>query len=135
MADEGAGASITFGTSGTTINAISIQATGIAREALETTHLQTTGGFKTFIPADYVDGGEVQVTFRYDPDTQPPYNAAAETITITYPVPASKNNGATEAATGFVSSFDPPTLSNDTVMDASMTIKRSGPVTFTAATT
>lgn len=135
MADEGSGASITFGTSGTTINAISIQGSGIAREALETTHLQTTGGYKTYIPADYKDPGEISVTFRYDPDTQPPIAAAAETITITYPVPVGENNGATEASSGFVTSFDGPTLENDTVMDATMTIKRTGPITFTDAST
>lgn len=134
MADEGSGASITFGTSGTTINATSIQATGVSREALETTHLGTTGGTKTYIPADLKDPGEISVTFRYDPDTQPPI-AAAETITITYPVPATKNNGATEASSGFVSSWDAPTLENDTVMDATFSIKRTGPITYVDATT
>ncbi len=134
MADEGSGASITFGTSGTTINAISIQATGLAREALETTHLGTTGGYKTYIPADFKDPGEISVTFRYDPDTQPPVTTA-ETITITYPVPAGKATGATEASSGFVSSWDAPTLENDSIMDATFTVKRTGVVSFVDSST
>ena len=135
MADEGSGATITFGTSGTALQCISIQGSGIAREALETTHLATTGGYKTYLPADYKDPGEISCTFRYNPDTQPPVAAVAETITITYPVPTGKNNGATEASSGFVTTFDGPSLENDTIMDATCTIKRTGAVTFVDATT
>ena len=132
MADEGSGASITFGTSGTTINATSIQASGVAREALETTHLGTTGGYKTFIPADLKDPGEIAVTFRYNPNVQPPISTA-ETITITYPVPAGDSSGATEASSGFVSSWDPPACENDAVMDATFTVKRTGVITYTTS--
>ena len=134
MALEGSGATITFGTSGGTYNCTSIQGSGIAREALETTHLGTTGGYKTYIPAAKQDPGEINITFRYDPNVQPPI-AAAETITITYPVPTGMNVGATEASSGFVSSWEAPNLELDSIADATMTIKRTGVITFTDATT
>ena len=134
MADEGSGASITFGTAGTTLKATSIQASGVSREALETTHLLTTGGYKTFIPADNKDPGEISVTWNYDPDVQPTFGAA-ETITITYPVPVGDATGATEVSSGFWTGFEPPASENDSIMSASGTIKRTGVILYTDAST
>lgn len=128
MADEGHGGSITFGTSGTTINARSIQRTGLTREAIGTTHLGTSGG-KTFQPGDTYDPGEVAVSFLWDPDTPMPYTAVAETITLTYPVPSGLTNGATEAASGFIINHDGGNMETDTEMLASITIKLSGAIT------
>ena len=133
MADEGSGATLTFGTSGTSLDIVSIQAGGVTREALETSHLDTSTG-KTFQPGDLHDPGEISVTWRYNPNVRPPYTASAETITITYPVPAGGSSGATEASTGFITSWDAPTLENDTIMDATLTIKRSGVISFTTST-
>jgi hypothetical protein len=134
MADDGAGATLTFGTSGTTLNKVSVQSQGYAREALETTHLATTGGYKTYIPADFKEPGTVSLSWLYDPDVQPPIEAATETITITHPVPTGAVAGATEVFSGFVTDWDPPELANDTVMTATLTIKKTGIPTFTDAT-
>lgn len=133
MADEGAGAVLVFGTSATVLNKVQIQSQGYSREALETTHHATTGGYKTFIPGDFVDPGTVTVTWRYDPDVQPPITAAVETITITYPIPAGStaSGGATEAFSGFVQDWDAPNLEIDAIMDATLTIKKTGLPTFT----
>jgi len=134
MADDGAGASITFGTSATTIAAIRIQEVGLTRAVLDQTHHGTTGGYKVFAPADFKDPGGLQVDFYYDPDTQPP-EGPAETVTVTYPVPTGKNNGATAATSAFVETWDGPPLEIDSVMQSTMTLKRSGPISRTDATT
>ena len=135
MADEGAGASLTFAT--TTNNAFevtSIQAQGISRESLETTHHGTTGGHKTFQPGDFRDPGTIAVTVLYDPNgPRPPVAAAAEVVTITYPVPSGDTSGATEASTAFVTDWDAPALEIDSIMEATMTLKRSGVITYTTS--
>lgn len=132
MADEGSGATLTFGTSGTSLDLLTIQATGVARAAIETTKLSTTGG-KTFMPGDRYDPGQISCSFQYNPNVRPPYSNAAETITITYPVPAGLTNGATEASSGFVTQFDAGNCEGDTVMVGSVTIKRTGAVMYTNA--
>jgi hypothetical protein len=53
-----------------------------------------------------------------------------ETITITYP-DYPTGTSSTEASNGFISDFDPSMCEIDTVVNGSMTIKRSGPITFT----
>jgi hypothetical protein len=132
MADEGSGATLTFGTSGTSLDVLTIQASGVSRAAIETTKLATTGG-KTFMPGDRYDPGEISVSFQYNPNVRPPFSNAAETITVTYPVPAGSTNGATEASSGFVTQFDAGNCEGDTLMTGSVTIKRTGSITFTNA--
>jgi hypothetical protein len=129
MADEGTGATLTFGTTGVTLDITSIASGGITREALETTNLGTTNA-KTFIPGDLYDPGEITVQFQTNPDTQPPFTNASETVTITYPVPTGSNNGATEASSAFVTSVDVSTCEVDSIMMGSCTIKRTGAITF-----
>ena len=132
MADEGTGATLTFGTTGVSQDVTSISSGGITREALETTNLDTTNA-KTFIPGDLYDPGELTVQFQTDPDTQAPFSNVAETITITYPVPTGSNNGATEASSGFVTAYDVSTCEVDSIMMGSCTVKRTGAITFNDA--
>ena len=135
MADEGAGATLTFGTSGTSLDLLTIQGTGISREDIDITHHGTTSGYKEYQPADRVEGGEVPVTILYDPDVRPPFNAAKETITITYPIPSGKVGGATEAFSGYINNFDRASLEIDQRMEAGFTLKVAGAITFTNSTT
>ena len=132
MADEGSGATLTIGTTGVSLDITSIASGGVSREALETTNLGTTNG-KTFIPGDTYDPGEITVQFQTDPDVQAPFSNAAETITITYPVPTGETNGATEASSGFVTSWDPGSCEVDSIMMGSCTIKRTGNLSFADA--
>ena len=134
MADDGAGATLTFATSTATFDITSVQGQGVSRESLPTFHHGTTGGYKTFMPADFKDPGTVTVSWLYDPNEQPTIGAAAETITITYPVPSGDVSGATEASSGFWSDWDAPEISIDQVMIATGTIKRSGVISYTTST-
>ena len=127
---EGTGATITLGTTGVSLQATSIQSQGIAWEALPTTNLATTNA-KTFLRGELYDPGTITVAFQTDPTTLTSLltNAAAtETITITYP----DTGAATEASSGFITNIDPGSMEVDSVIMGSVTIKRTGVVTFEA---
>lgn len=133
MADGAHGATITF-QSGFFGEITAIALSGYARGATETTHSTSTSGWKTFQPSDLKDAGELEVTIRFDPDDTPPIDQAAETVTLTFPVPSGLTNGATLAATGFMTNFNAnlDTIGDD-AMEASATIKYSGVPTWTDA--
>ena len=131
MADVGDGASFTM--TGFTGDIISINNSGISRGVVDSTHLGTSAA-KTFIPGDLYDPGEVELTVQHDPNEQPPFTASATTATITYPTPSGGASGATHAASGFVSSWDPGNIANDELMTSSVTVKWTGAITFTDST-
>ena len=133
MADTGHGATIAFATSGFTAQYTSIGGSESSRESLETTHLGTTTG-KTFVPGDLPDNGELECEFFYDPDEQPPFNSAAETITLTYPLPSGGSTAATEAFTGFITNWSRPEKVTDQLMKSTFTVKVSGDITYTDST-
>lgn len=124
MPDTGTGTTIAFGTSGFTAEIMSVNGNDISREDIETTHMGTTN-YKTFIPGDLVDGGTLEVEFSLDPDDQPPVTAAAETITVTFPVPSGLSSGATYVFSGYVNSWS-FTDAKEELMTGSMTIKVDG---------
>jgi len=131
--DLGTGASISFGTSSFASQLTDISFSGMARESIETTHLGTavagTGkiGSKTFLPGVLVDPGEMSIEGHFNPDTVPPIEASAETITITFA------EGATWAGSGFMTSYEPGVPLEDK-MTFSATIKWTGNITVTAST-
>lgn len=129
---EGTGATITLSQTGVSILATSIQSQGISWAEIETTNLGTTGGAKTFIQGDLYDPGSINVNFNTeatDLDTLL-VNSSSETVTITYP----DQYGSTEVGNGFVTSLDPGTMEVDTLVTGSLTIKRTGKITFTDGT-
>lgn len=132
MADVGTGTSVAFGTSAYSANLEDLSWGGLERPKVATTHLGTTT-MGTSMPGDIVEPGSVTLIVQYDPDTQPPIEGAAETITITYPVPTGHSNGATHAFTGYVTKFTPPDAKVDTLMLATIELAISGDVSFTDA--
>lgn len=124
MADTGNGATITFGTTGFTGEIISIGGNEASLEALDTSHLGTTGNM-TKAPADLVDQGDFSIEFFFDPDTQPTIGTV-ETITVTFPVPSGGLTGATLAGTGFINSFKWGPLENNSLMRGTAGITWSG---------
>lgn len=124
MADVGTGTTVAFGTSSFTAEVLSVNGNDISREDIETTHMGTTN-YRTFMPSDLVDGGSVDMEIAFDPDSQPPFTAAAETITITFPLPAGQSTPADVEFSGYVSSWswsDPL----EERMTADITIKVDG---------
>ena len=104
MADVGTGTQVTFATSGFAAELLSVNGQDIARDEIETSHMGTVG-YKTFMPADLIDPGAVDLEFAFDPDERPPVEQPPEQITITFPVPPGKSNGARVQGIGFISQW------------------------------
>lgn len=127
--DTGFGASITF-SSGFAACIRDINWSGISREAIDTTCNSTSNGAMTFMPSDLEDPGELRVDLLFNPKTTPPYTSAAETITVTFPIPAGNTTATTWAASGFMTNFEFGAPYND-LMTATATLKFSGAITIT----
>lgn len=133
MTDVGTGATLGFGTTGFTANIQSMSWGGIDIEKVPSSHLLTVGG-KTYLKADLYDPGDLTVEIQYDPNDRPPFEAVAETITLTYPIPAGGSTGATHAATGFITNWVPGQLNVDGLMVSTIVISFSGSITFVNST-
>ena len=129
-ADTGTGSTVTFGTSGWAGEILDINFDGFNREAIDTTHLGTTTA-RTFMPSDLYDPGELTLEVQFDGDDGPPI-AAAETITITFPLKSGDTTAGNWAGSGFVTgfSFGLPLEGKQT---GTMTIKFTGAITETDA--
>lgn len=125
MADTGNTSTITFGTSGFTANFHMIGSFEQERPVVKTSHLGTSNR-ETYIPGDLYEPGSFECEFEYDPDEQPPIGGAAETITITHPVPSGSSNGATAAGSGFISKWSSAELKNNELMVGKCTVQFDG---------
>jgi hypothetical protein len=125
LVDVGTGFTIVFGTSAFTAELLEITPPPQSRESFDTSHQGTTTA-RTKTPGTLVDNGELLINFHFNPDTEPPIDAAAETITITFP------STATWAFSGFMTNYAPEgTFENKMV--ASATVVVSGDIAVTAA--
>lgn len=125
MADTGFGASITFQT-GFFAQFRVIDDIGSTREAIETTNNATTDGWATFIPSDIKKMKACRIEMLFDPDTEPPIDAAAEAVTITFP------GGATLACQGFLTDVG-ISVPYDDLMMQECELQLSGAPTWTPA--
>lgn len=134
----GHGAVLLFGTSITFVPAvISISGFEMARGDLDKSHLGS-GDYREFIPGDITDPGEFTVDFFYDANSQPPFLADPETITIRLVDSSAGTVHATTSAqvsgTGYIKSWSTPEVVTGTLMRCQVTIKWSGALTFRAET-
>jgi len=124
MALTGNTGTIAFGTSAIVLSWTKIGEWQTTRAKLETSHLGTTV-FKTFMPDDLADPGEVEVEALFDPTKAlGSIGAAAETITITYPKTA--GTAANLAGTGFITALGLPELVNGSVSKRKIKIAFNG---------
>ena len=131
MALELHGTTITF-QSGFFAEIQSVSVDGMSRAAHDKSHTGTDR-WRTFFFSRLTDPGGLSVGIRYDPDTTPPINEAAETITITFPVPDGRDNGATIRCSGGMTEFSISGGAPDGMLEASCTLKFSGEPIFTAS--
>jgi len=110
MADTGIGTSIAFGTMAWTPAMLNITPEAITRETLRTSNLSTTGAHAK-MPHDLHDVTGFAIRGQFDPDDWPDYDAASETITITWP------DANTTAFTGWMDSFTPGAANMDGLME------------------
>ena len=104
-ADEGFGTTITFSSSFfAEIQKVALK--GYARNAIQTTHMTTTSGYRTFQPSDLKDPGTLTIDLSFRPNDDIPITSVAATCTVTFPTPAGSSTGATLACSAFLTSFD-----------------------------
>lgn len=126
------GMSVSF--SGFAAEIVDIQAYGGAqREAVDVTH-QGSGNYMQFKPAPIVSSTDVTITCAFygsqNPDTL--IRGAAGTLTITEPIPDGLSNGATYAATAFITAIQ-PSATHKAKIATNVTWKITGGWTFTPA--
>lgn len=133
MADLGTGATLTY--AGLTANLMSVEVSGVAREAVETSHLGTTTA-RTFIPGDLYDAGTLEAEVQYDtedPNTNMAiFDDAASTLTLTFPLASGDATAATLAASAFVQDHS-ITVGLEELAMATFTFKLSGAITLANA--
>ena len=131
---EGFGCSITFN-SGFCAAIINVDDGDYSRPAHDTTNdatpLNTLHAWRTKIPSKLIDPGELKITLLYDPNKRPPIDAAAETITVTLPLPIGGNSAATISGSGFLSKAGQK-IPHDNLMMQDVVLTKSGLWTFTA---
>jgi hypothetical protein len=121
--DIGTGSTITFSSS-YFATILSIEWSGMKRDAIPTSTMATTGG-RTFVPSDTYDPGELQVEFQYDSAKSPitPMTAVAETVTLLFPGAA-----LSLAASGYMTDMS-ITDRFEPLITAKATIKFTGAIT------
>jgi hypothetical protein len=126
--DTGHGASVTFGStswSGKLVDVpTNLQRT---RARVQTTHLGTSGAH-TYMPGDVDELGEITLDVLFEGKTGlPSTGTAAETITITFPLPGGGAAVAPNiAGTGFITAISFPPLQTGVVQQGSITFTYDG---------
>lgn len=123
--DIGTGTTFTFGTSGFSFDLLNVDWSGIAREAINTSHMGTTTSH-TKMPTDLKDSGQITLEGAFIGNLDPPLNGAAETVTIDY---AGEGAGYRWSASAFIVGFD-ITAPLEDKMTFSMTLEVTGNITI-----
>lgn len=128
MADVGNG--VTIAVAGFTANVTEITFPWGSRDAVDTSHLGTVD-FKSFMPGALVDPGEIEVTYQYDGATAngPPITATAATVTVVVPAPPGSTTTNTLTYSAFVQDAGGISVTNDDLMEGTMTLKVTGAYT------
>ena len=93
-----------------------------SRPSIDTSHYGTST-YRTFIPGDLIDNGQLQCTIEFDPGQVPPIDQDASTVTITF------RNDETWEFSGFMTDYQPGSPMEER-MTASCVIKVSGAITI-----
>ncbi len=121
MAQVGTGISIAFA-SGFLAEIINAADQGIERAAIDASHMGSAQ--MEFLAGRLANLGSSEIEIAFDPQATPPIEAAAETVTITFP------DGTTWARTGFMTGFQWQAPFEDR-MTATCSIKYTGQLTIT----
>jgi len=107
----------------------SITPPGRSREPIDVSHLNSDNGYREFIPAGLIDGGEVGIELNYVPSASDAVISALED-TGTQSFQITHSNGTTLTFTGFCTSHEPGPLTPDEKMTVSATFKITGQPTL-----
>lgn len=127
MADTGHGATLTFGTTGFTLNRRMIGGSEFELPDVNKSHLGTTG-FEEYMPGDLEEPGEFEAECEFTPGAAGsiPARGTVETITQTYPIATGQSAGGTLAGTGYIKKVGTPELRTNTLMVVKVTVKWDG---------
>ena len=130
-AGSGMGTTISFATSGWTGSVLSIGASTLSREALDTTKINQSLGagnasvVRSFTPGGAFDPGQFEVEALFTGEAQlQSVSKVAETITITFPTVFDTDT--TLTGTGFILEAGTPECNIDDAMKFSFTVKWDG---------
>lgn len=131
MAEIGTGSIITFA-SGFFAQILSINIGGMERTAAKITHMASTEGGNfgghDYMPGDLTDLGSADMLIHFNPDTDPPIDAASETITFDW---AGNGAGHKWSCNGIMTQYEPQGLDiADGAMTARCTVRLHGDVTI-----
>jgi len=124
-ADTGNSATLVLGTTGAVGNVRSIGEISQDLEKLETSYLATST-FKTYMPSDLAEPGEVEFEVEFDTSIDLPACGVVETITITYPMRTGETVAANHAGTGFILKVTMPSLENGAIQVAKVLVAFDG---------
>lgn len=113
----------------------SIQLPEWTQEKIDASCLDTTG-FKSYIPGDLTDPGQVQLVAVFDPSLSIPPCGVIEDLTVTFPIGDPTNTTeATLVGSGFISSVQNPNMTIDGLLELTITFCYDGdsasPPTYT----
>ena len=135
MADLGTGATFSLSVSAQSSCIRSITMPEMSIEDIESSCLTTTN-FKTYLPADLSEPGEIQIEYLFDPTSDTLLaRGADEIVTITWPIHTAGNTtNATFVADGYIKSIKLPDFGIDELQVATLTFKLNGADTEPAFT-
>ena len=122
---------------GSTIgNVTNIAGPSMSKDTIDTTALDTTGGYRTFITG-FKNAGTLTFTLMFEKEEYSTLKAAfdsdvAKSIEVILPDGATAETGSKLSFSGFVTEM-PLTIPPDDKITCDVTIQISGPVTFTPA--
>lgn len=126
MADTGHGTTITF-SGGFTAQIRMVQQPEFEIPVVDISHLaQTTGAAELKMAGDLMKCSPVEFEWLFSPNTRPTLGGTAQTITITFPIPAGGSTGATLVGTGFINKWTPGEQKSNTEMLAKGSIQFDG---------
>lgn len=131
MADVGTGTTLTFGTTSYTAAIEGIEIDGFARAVIDVAHMGTAGA-RDKIVGDLYEPPVLTVTAQFNPNDPAPYSAAAETVTVTFPIPSGLTNGATMAGSAAVTQVGISVPLEDKMM-STFQVQYLGDITFADA--
>ena len=106
------------------------------RSAVDSSHMSTTNGWRTFIPGDLKDPGGITAEVLFNPGNMTGYKTIVSSTreTFTFTSPSAGTSACTLACSGFCTSAS-IAVPMDDMMVATITLKFTGEPTVTNGTT
>lgn len=132
IAYEGVGCVLTIDTVAVSADLIEVTMPEATREALDTSHLGISNGYKTSKPGKLADAGDWSFVFDYDDQADYQFDGLTHTYRLTLPLKTGEASAAYVEFTGYAISKGGVSLKIGEVGRLNMTVKQTGPQVITA---